>query len=368
MQRRLRGRARHDGRPAGDRPRHQDAHRPGRRGGGRGPDLPGRRLRVHLLPGRRRADRHGLGRHARGPARGDARPARPRGPAAEVHLHGAELPEPGRRDDVAAPPEAARRGGARARAARARGQPVRTAPVRGRAAHSAASLDGGDLRDVPRHLLEDPLARDPARLGGGAAAGAREDQPRQAGGGPVHVHAVAADGAGVLRARDTGATTSSRSPRSTARAATRCSTRSPTTSRRRPSGRGPSGGLFIWATLPDFIDTTDLLARALRENVAFVPGRGRVPGRPRPQLDAAQLLGLGRGRDPRGGPPHRRGRDGAGAALRDAHGRDRGGAAAGGGGAAARAEPTSCICPTVPSGRGAPATDPLLRRSRSPRA
>jgi 2-aminoadipate transaminase len=34
----------------------------------------------------------------------------------------------------------------------------------------------------------------------------------------------------------------------------------------------PSGGLFIWARLPDFIDTTDLLARALRENVAFVPG------------------------------------------------------------------------------------------------
>ena len=35
----------------------------------------------------------------------------------------------------------------------------------------------------------------------------------------------------------------------------------------------PGGGLFIWATLPDYIDTTDLLARALRENVAFVPGR-----------------------------------------------------------------------------------------------
>jgi 2-aminoadipate transaminase len=34
----------------------------------------------------------------------------------------------------------------------------------------------------------------------------------------------------------------------------------------------PAGGLFIWATLPDFIDSTDLLARALRENVAFVPG------------------------------------------------------------------------------------------------
>jgi 2-aminoadipate transaminase len=35
----------------------------------------------------------------------------------------------------------------------------------------------------------------------------------------------------------------------------------------------PRGGLFIWAALPDYIDTTDLLARALREHVAFVPGR-----------------------------------------------------------------------------------------------
>jgi 2-aminoadipate transaminase len=34
----------------------------------------------------------------------------------------------------------------------------------------------------------------------------------------------------------------------------------------------PHGGLFCWATLPGYIDTTDLLAKALRENVAFVPG------------------------------------------------------------------------------------------------
>jgi 2-aminoadipate transaminase len=34
----------------------------------------------------------------------------------------------------------------------------------------------------------------------------------------------------------------------------------------------PEGGLFVWATLPDYIDTTDLLARALRDDVAFVPG------------------------------------------------------------------------------------------------
>jgi len=35
----------------------------------------------------------------------------------------------------------------------------------------------------------------------------------------------------------------------------------------------PDGGLFIWATLPDYIDTGDLLAKALRADVAFVPGQ-----------------------------------------------------------------------------------------------
>src|SRR3954466_8379257 len=53
----------------------------------------------------------------------------------------------------------------------------------------------------------------------------------------------------------------------------------------------PAGGLFIWATLPDFIDTTDLLARALRDNVAFVPGAAAYPDGGGPQRDAAQLLG-----------------------------------------------------------------------------
>ncbi|MBJ7348001.1 MAG: PLP-dependent aminotransferase family protein [Thermoleophilaceae bacterium] len=34
----------------------------------------------------------------------------------------------------------------------------------------------------------------------------------------------------------------------------------------------PEGGLFIWVTLPEVINTTSLLAKALSENVAFVPG------------------------------------------------------------------------------------------------
>ncbi|MGB7685393.1 MAG: PLP-dependent aminotransferase family protein [Solirubrobacterales bacterium] len=42
----------------------------------------------------------------------------------------------------------------------------------------------------------------------------------------------------------------------------------------------PEGGLFIWATLPSYIDTGDLLAKALRADVAFVPGQAAyVDGR-----------------------------------------------------------------------------------------
>jgi 2-aminoadipate transaminase len=42
----------------------------------------------------------------------------------------------------------------------------------------------------------------------------------------------------------------------------------------------PQGGLFIWATLDERIDTTDLLALARGEGVAFVPGRAAyVDGR-----------------------------------------------------------------------------------------
>jgi 2-aminoadipate transaminase len=35
----------------------------------------------------------------------------------------------------------------------------------------------------------------------------------------------------------------------------------------------PEGGMFIWVTLPEGIDTTQLLQQAIAENVAFVPGQ-----------------------------------------------------------------------------------------------
>jgi 2-aminoadipate transaminase len=36
----------------------------------------------------------------------------------------------------------------------------------------------------------------------------------------------------------------------------------------------PTGGLFVWMTVPDGVDTPDLLARAVQERVAYVPGDG----------------------------------------------------------------------------------------------
>ena len=113
--------------------------------------------------------------------------ARRRRPAAEVRLLGAQLPEPRRGDDVARAAAAPGRAGPPARAAGRRGQPLRPAALRRRAAAAALPARRRRLRHLPRHLLEDPLPRHPARLGGGAAAGDGEDRPRQAGRRPLHL-------------------------------------------------------------------------------------------------------------------------------------------------------------------------------------
>jgi 2-aminoadipate transaminase len=39
----------------------------------------------------------------------------------------------------------------------------------------------------------------------------------------------------------------------------------------------PQGGLFLWVTVPEWIDTADLLEEAVKEKVAFVPGAAFFP-------------------------------------------------------------------------------------------
>jgi len=36
----------------------------------------------------------------------------------------------------------------------------------------------------------------------------------------------------------------------------------------------PEGGLFVWATLPSYVDATSMLPRAISRNIAYVPGEG----------------------------------------------------------------------------------------------
>ena len=36
----------------------------------------------------------------------------------------------------------------------------------------------------------------------------------------------------------------------------------------------PEGGLFVWATLPSYLDATAMLPRAIAKNIAYVPGEG----------------------------------------------------------------------------------------------
>ncbi len=135
---------------------------------------------------------------------------REQGRTAEVHLHDPQLPEPGRGDDVAGAAPAPGGGGARARAAGARGQPVRAAALRGRAAAHAvlARRRGGRTRrrfrsgHLPGHVLEDPLAGAAPGMGGRAAAGAREAEPRQTGRGPVLLAGHADVRGGLLRRAD----------------------------------------------------------------------------------------------------------------------------------------------------------------------
>jgi 2-aminoadipate transaminase len=40
----------------------------------------------------------------------------------------------------------------------------------------------------------------------------------------------------------------------------------------------PQGGLFLWATMPDWMDTAELLQEAVKEKVAFVPGAAFFAG------------------------------------------------------------------------------------------
>ena len=174
-------------------------------------------------------------------------------------------------------------------------------------------------RDLPRHLLEDPRRPGCAWAGRSRrgrcsrsstwASRARTCAPRRS----------ASCSWPRTSAREAGATTCTRSGRSIGAGATRCSTRSPSTSRPRRDWTRPQGGMFIWATLPDYIDTTDLLGPGAGDRERRLRARpGRLPRRAGRLVHAAELLRRRRGQHPRGRAPHRQGRGRAGRHVRHA--------------------------------------------------
>ena len=39
----------------------------------------------------------------------------------------------------------------------------------------------------------------------------------------------------------------------------------------------PQGGLFLWGTLPEYLNSTEVLQESIKQNVAFVPGEPFYP-------------------------------------------------------------------------------------------
>ena len=166
---------RHDRRPAGDRPRVQDADRPRRRDRRRGADLPRRGADVQRLPGARSSRSRWTPTGCRSTRwRRRSTACRPKGRRPKFIYTIPNFQNPGGVTMSLRAAPAPGRGRARARAAGARGQPVRAAALRGRAAADAVlagrarrSARGGALgpRDLPGHVLEDPLARACASAG-----------------------------------------------------------------------------------------------------------------------------------------------------------------------------------------------------------
>ena len=224
-----------------------------------------------------------------------------RGQAAQAALHDPELPEPGRRDHVAGAPRAPGRPRARARAADRGGQPLRPDPLRGRpAAHALGARRRRRLGDLPVHVLEDPRARRPHRLGRRPGGGAAQDEPGQAGGRPRLLDHLAA-----LRRRVP-------APLRLARVRGPAQRHLPAAARRDAAGArgGDAARGALDAALRRPVRLGDP-ARVPRHDQPAGLGGGAAPGglrarargvprRPRRRRDAPELLRGRRGRDQRG--------------------------------------------------------------------
>ena len=198
------------------------------------------------------------------------------GRAAQAALHDPELPEPRRGDHVARAPRAPDRPRARARAADRGGQPLRPDPLRGRArCPTLWELDDGAGWVIYLSTFSKILA--PGVRTGWVAAPAAVLRKMNLGKQAADLASSTISQRFVVEylrrydwreyvARLNGIYRLRRDAMLRA-----------LEEEMPPEARWtrPTGGLFVWATLPEYLDTTNLLASAVeRHQVAFVPGRG----------------------------------------------------------------------------------------------
>ncbi len=247
-----------------------------------------------------------------------------RGPAPEVHLHDPELPEPGGRDAVAAAPAAPRRGRpASASCSCSRTTPTACCATRATRCRRCYALDGGEF--VIYLGTFSKILSPGIRLGWTVAPAPVLEK--------MNLGKQGADLCSSSFSQMFVATYFARRPlaglprrrcaTSTAAGATRCSTRSPSTSRARRRGRGRRAGCSSGPRCPTTSTRPTCSPAALSRNVAFVPGRAAYLDGRGAIVDAAELLRRQRRRHPRGRPADRRGRARAGRPLRHAHGQRR---------------------------------------------
>ena len=157
----------------------------------------------------------------------------------------------------------------RTRSSCSRTTPTACCTSTSRPPNALRSLDRG--RDLPRLVLEDARAGFPGRLGARPARDPREAHPRRRVGDPLAVVVQPARGVGVPVAGRLARRRSTRSAASTASARTRMIE---ALGEYLPQlwWTNPNGGFYVWVTMPDVLDSKQMLPRAVKELVAYTPG------------------------------------------------------------------------------------------------
>ena len=161
-----------------------------------------------------------------------------------------------------------------------------------RRAAARAEATGREWRNgAAAELLQSQLPRTAGRLGGGAETADRPFAACQGSGGSAYRSALAGGAAGICRIGPAGGASRAHAPGGSERLAATleaCAKYLPAGTR----WTRPEGGMNVWVRLPEPLDAGELLARAQREGVAYMPGRYFAVSRLEPGALRLSFAGL----------------------------------------------------------------------------